>query len=409
MALSRFRSLRVLLSTLLALVFAVPAEAQLYQVLPPQKGRRYRSTLPDSANSTSPSSTDPSAVDTQISLEIFTGKEGVGLQAQHWQPSFDHAQISARIRFGIPGDKVSIKEKQYGKLRQIFLVGSLDRNGTLTFPDRFFTTADTGAFEVWLRELKTFGAQGNPTGAPLWGLSKEQFDDLSRQLGLPVESEVANLPLDEALRGLRLPAALAFRLTGSAERVLTANGRRTKPGRLQVQGFAQGTALAMVLSQYGLGFRPSRTPGGKIELLGIAADDGTTWSVGWDTPEGGYPAAIAPKLFDQTTVELKDLKLMDVLDAIAEKTSTPIRIDFAAIEPRGLDLDSVLISVSKGRMTWAGLLTRVTNPSFLAPKIRSDEARKPFVWITTLPKSTAPRTIHIGPRGSRDRDASFPK
>ena len=54
-------------------------------------------------------------------------------------------------------------------------------------------------------------------------------------------------------------------------------------------------------------------------------------------------------------------------------------MDRMQIEGRGLDLDSVLVSVPSRRVVWASLLTSLTSPSFLTPKIRTDEAAKPFV------------------------------
>ena len=163
----------------------------------------------------------------------------------------------------------------------------------------------------------------------------------------------------------------------------------------------------MLLSQSGLGFRPNRTPSGKLELLGVRAEDGQQlWPVGWDAPEGTYPAAIAPKLFQQTQVELKDQKLIDVLEAIADKTGTPVRVDFASIAARRLDLDSVLVSASGQHMAWSQLLTKITSPSFLTPKIRTDEAKKPFVWVTSI--KNAPARLNRPARDKKGIDPASP-
>jgi hypothetical protein len=397
----RFRSLPVALAATFAVLWTVPVDAQLYQVLP-RRDSRLRKTQP-----ASPSSTDASGPDTRITMEIFTGKEGVGIQAQEWETVFERAGLLVRIHAPFPGDKISIREKHFGKLREVFVVGELERNGTLVFPDRKFPRSESAAFEEWLRELKTYGAQGNPTGKALWGLSREQFDDLFHALAAPVDQEVANLAFDEAIRTLQLPAQYRFRLSVSAEKKLSTPGLKQQSRRLQLRGFSQGTALAMLLSQYGLGFRPNRTPSGKLELLGVRTeDDQQLWPVGWDPPEGTYPASIAPKLFQQTQVELKDQKLIDVLEAIADKTGTPVRVDFASIAARGLDLDSALVSASGQHMVWSQLLTRITSPSFLTPKIRTDEAKKPFVWITSM--KNAPARFRRPARDKKGPDPASP-
>jgi hypothetical protein len=382
------------LSALLVVGLTAPLDAQLYRVLP---DGQHRVTGPADSSTRN-------GGDTQINVEIFTGKEGVGYQAQRWQETLERAQIFASIRPSVPGDKISIRESKQGRLRQVYIVGRMDRDGSLVFPGRTFASSDSTALLEWINQVKVYGAQGDPKGSPVWGLSKEQFDDLYRALAAPVQQEVADLGFDEAIRGLGLPAEHPFQTSSSADQVLA--GTRSRRVRLQLKGFAQGTALAMLLSQYGLGFRPNRTPEGTIELLGVASDSSEhLWPVGWDPPEGSYPAKIAPKLFNQTMVELKEQKLMDVLEAIAEKTSTPIRIDFAQTEPRGLDLENVPVSVRRGRMTWSTLITRAVNPSFLSPKIRTDEANHPFVWITVLPKRAPANYIHVGPRRSPTRDS----
>ena len=215
----------------------------------------------------------------------------------------------------------------------------------------------------------------------------------------PVEQEVANLGFDEAIRTLQLPEQYPFRLSVAAEMKLNQPGLKQRPGRLQLRGFAHGTALALFLSQWGLGFRPNRTPSGKLELLAMRAEDGQQlWPIGWDPPEGTYPTAIAPKLFEQTQVDLKDQKLLDVLDAIADKTGVPVRVDFASALARGLDLETVVVSASGQHMTWSRLLTNITSPSLFTPKIRTDEAKRPFVWVTSV-KNAPPRQS----RPSRDK------
>jgi hypothetical protein len=359
----------------------VDAQSQLYEVKPRRDDPNYR-RRPRTNPQNDPNATPPGA-DTRINVEIFAGEANAGFEAQRWQSTFERAGVYLRIRSAMPGDKLSIREKQYGKLREVSIVGRLEMNGSLTFEGRKFRPDESVALGEWLNELKTYGAQGSPRGKALWGLSNDQFDAVFRALGKPVESDVAEQPLDEALRGLALPEAYPLRLSYAASRIVSAAPR--SKSRLPLRGFSQGTALALLLSQYGLGFRPERTPAGKIELVVQPADDSQTmWPLGWENLEGSSPVTIAPKLFTQTLVELKDQKLGDVLDAIGQKTNTPVLLDYVKIEARGLDVNSVSVNVEKRRYAWASLLTRITSPSFLTIRICCDEARKPFVWVTPL-------------------------
>ncbi len=361
------------------------AEAQLYEVKPSRNDPNYRRRPP-----ADPNATPPGGVETRINVEIFAGAENAGFEAQRWESTFERAGVYLRIRSAMPGDKLSIHEKQLGKLREVTLVGRLDRDGSLTFETRKFQAGEASAVVEWLNEIKTYGAQGSPRGKALWGLSNEQFDGLFRALAGPVEQDVADLPLDEAIRGLGLPETYPFRMSYGARQVMATSRARS---RLQLRGFAHGTALALLLSQYGLGFRPERTPAGKIELVAMPADDSTSvWPTGWDKLEGTSPVSIAPKLFQQTLVELKDQKLGEVLEAIGQKTSTPIVLDQAKIAARGLDVNNVSVTVERHRYAWFTLLTRITSPSFLSVKVCCYEARKPFVWVTPLKNAgTVPR------------------
>ena len=375
MASLRFRSLVPALCLIGTIVFEVPADAQLYQVVPPRSQRlRARQSSPTNADD-----------NTRVTIEVFTGQEGTGFQAQQWESVFDRAGLLVRIHSPFPGDKISIKEKQLGKLREVYVVGKLERDGSLVFPGHKFAKSDSTSFEEWLRELKTYGAQGNPTGKALWGLNQDQFEAMDAALTTPVEQEVAGLAVDEAIRALQLPAKYPFRLSIAAEKTLDAPGIKQRLGKLQLRGFSHGTALAMLLSQYSLGFRPNRTPEGSLELVGLRIQDGQQlWPVGWDVPEGTYPSTVAPKLFQQTQVDLKDQKLIDVLEAIADRTGTPVRVDFASIASRDLDLDKILVNASGQHMTWSRLLANITSPSLLIPQIRTDEAKRPFVWVTSV-------------------------
>ena len=96
---------------------------------------------------------------------------------------------------------------------------------------------------------------------------------------------------------------------------------------------------------------------------------------------GDFLLARGEGALDETHVQGE---LGDVLEAIGQKTNTPVLLDYAKIESRGLDVTSVSVTVEKRRYAWASLLTRITSPSFLTTKICCDEARKPFVWVTPL-------------------------
>ena len=131
---THFRLLLIGSTVLFSEIWVAPVDAQLYQVLPPRSmsleanaarlvviHRRVGERHPNHDRD-------------------FTGKEGVGPQAQEWETVFERAGLSVRIHPEFAGDKISIRQKQFGKLREVFVVGKLERNGTLIFPDRKFAS-----------------------------------------------------------------------------------------------------------------------------------------------------------------------------------------------------------------------------------------------------------------------------
>src|ERR1700722_15050436 len=114
-----FRGLPIVGAALVTVTWVLPVDAQLYQVVPP---RRYRTATPSTA-------TDAASSDTRISLEIFTGTEGVGYHAQQWESVFEHAGVVARIHSEFSGDKVSIREEQSDELCVDRLLCTLQQDG----------------------------------------------------------------------------------------------------------------------------------------------------------------------------------------------------------------------------------------------------------------------------------------
>ena len=170
---------------------------------------------------------------------------------------FDRAGLLVRIHSPFPGDKISIKEKQLGKLREVYVVGKLERDGSLVFPGHKFAKSESTAFEEWLRELKTYGAQGSPTGKALWGLSQEQFEAMFAALAHPGRTGSRRPRFRRGDPDVAASREISVSLVDRGRKDARMRpGMKQRLGKLQLRGFSHGTALAMLLSQYGLGFRP---------------------------------------------------------------------------------------------------------------------------------------------------------
>jgi hypothetical protein len=326
-------------------------------------------------------------LETDVTLELISGAAAATEHAQAWGQKLQKLDIHFQTRQAISGDKPGVKEQQLGRLRRVTITAVLDRNGKIVCPERSFTLAEADRLADWIRELKTYGAQGAPHGKPLFGLDERQFTGVMRELSSVVAADLEGLALDAALEKLPLSERHPLRMTSEAQRAARTidSGKRL---RTDARGLSVGTALAATLGEFGLVFKPLRTPEGKIELAVSPREAGQeAWPIGWpldpDQPQG----QAVPALFKIVPVNLDDVPLTDVLTAASQASEIPLLIDYHAIEAEGIDLSELKVTVPSRKTTWGLLLKQVTFPHKLGRRIVADETGKPFVLITTLTES----------------------
>ena len=320
------------------------------------------------------------SISTRLSFEVLIAPGTTGVDAQRWGPVFQELGEAARFRQPLLDDRPEVSETTRGRTRYVKVIGELRPNGTIAFPGHTFTLRDTRRLGEWIRELKTYGAQGSPDGRPGFGLTASQLEEVLRALEAPVITELAGLSIVEALQKFGLPESLSVRLSVAAEERLA----RLSEGVVAPQdlrGLSRGTALAIVLSRARLGFRPRRTPSGSLELEVLPLEQATgLWPVGW--PLDRPPNQVVPKYVDVAVFDLKDKPLAELLDETRKATGIRILIDVQRIADADLSLDDVKVTQRPRRMTWSGILDRGSFPD-LMPELLQDEAGEGFVWVTT--------------------------
>jgi len=322
-------------------------------------------------------------LETNVSVELISGSEGVGLRAQEWLRVFEGLGIEFRVRRGLADEKPGVTEKMIGtSLREVRVLGRLERDGSINVGDRRFRTSDVDKLKEWLNTLRVYGAQGSPEGQPLWGLSNLQFAPLLRQLSQKLDHNIQGLTLGEALARLELPADFPLR-----ESVSAAKHRRELPAtqtvRQELKGLAKGTALAILLNEYGLGYRPRRTPAGEIELEVVPlSETSDVWPAGW--PLKTREPQTVPQLYKIIPIALEEVPLDDVLDAAADFIGVPIYVNHYALAVDRIDLSEVLVSHPDKKTTWSLALKTLTFQARCRPEVWMDEAGTPFVWVTPL-------------------------
>lgn len=324
------------------------------------------------------------AGETEVSLELIATATAATEHAQAWGQRLQKLEIQFQTRQAVAGDKAEVKEKQLGRLRRVTVVAVLDRNGKIVCHDRAFTLAEADKLAEWIRELKTYGAQGAPQGKPLFGLDDRQFVAVMRELSVPVEIDVEGLSLEAALAKLPLPEKHPLRMSPEAQRAARTLDADKKL-RTHARGLSVGTALAATLGEFGLSFKPLRTPEGKIELSVSPRDAGQdAWPIGWPLDPEKPQGQLVPALFKTVPVALDDVPLTDVLTAASQASEVPLLIDHHAIERAEIDLSELKVTMPNRKTTWGLLLRQVTFPHKLGRRIVADDSGKPFVLITTL-------------------------
>ena len=346
---------------------------------------------------TKSTSAQPSAPPTSISVELLADRLASGVSSQNWGAQFRKLGISVRIRQPLLDDKPEVTEQMRGRLRLVKAIGTLNRDGSIQFPDRSFRLSDTGKLKEWIAELTVYGAQGKTDGKPGFGLSGNQFDFVFRTLAEPIKQDLDEISFDEALQKLEMPQSLPIRFTTDAELAL----RKSPPPKklpTGMTGLSRGTVLAIVLNNAGLGFQPGRTPAGTLEVVASPIrDDAASWPIGW--PLSRAPLHVAPKIVEVVTIDLDDEPLVDVLSSVSSLTKLPVLVDTWRIEQAEINLDEVRVTQLPKKMTWSGFLDRATFPKLMR-EILVDENGTPFVWITT-------RSVKQLNERAKQRDALF--
>lgn len=326
-----------------------------------------------------PMDKQPRPLETRISVELITGPEGNGFRAQSWARFFESLEIPFKIHRGIQEDGPDLKEKMVGtSLREITVIGIVAKDGALEFTGHRFQEHDRDALKVWLRELKTYGSQGEPTGKPFWGLTDTQFKDLHKQLSAPVLKEFKDITPAQYQVMLQLPPSYPLVFEAVNRRQWEERGATT----LAPKGFSKGCLLARGLREAGLGFYPRRTPTGEIELAVVdLAEQSVVWPVGWAPTDGEYK--LAPSLFDPVTLEEAELPLGEFLVQVREVAKIPLFVDLYALQRDGIKPDTATVKIPGKRTVYNMAVQAALFKLKLRGDLLVDEAGHPFVWVTS--------------------------
>jgi hypothetical protein len=285
-----------------------------------------------------------------------------------------------QIRSAAPADKLEIQSTGTPTAPSYKVVGRLTPGGEMIVPGGRFPLRDRAGMNAWLDKLRTEGPE-RAAGAPRtpFGLPIESLEKVHDDLARTVDFATKETPLKATLEKIAGKLAYPLLADGNVTRSLAAAGKIED----ELQGLSAGAALAVLLRQAGMVFVPrfnaQRTPEYLIVTSGAATE---SWPIGW--PPSKPLTAIAPKMLDQLKIEIEEIPVSQVVEALAGRLELPIIYDRAAMRQQQIDPTTKILSLPANERTYAKVLEAVLFRAQLKYQLRIDEAGKPWLWITTL-------------------------
>jgi len=314
----------------------------------------------------------------RVTLDVITEK-GLSITAmQQWTRLLDNKGAdSVKIRSGREGEKAGIEEVNLGRNKSFRVTAILGRDQTLHMPDgKRFTKRNLGELPQWFHRIKVGGEEELMRRPAQDGLTRVERNELLAKLSKPLNFDTQGQPLAETLGKVRELTGLNF----EASPAMIARVKMLT-GKDELNGYAAGTSMAILLRAHGLIFVPEREVGGTVNLhvLPMGASD-DAWPI--SQPLKRSPADTCPVLFQFIEVEINRTPLEKALAAIGPRLKTPLFFDHYKIAQDNIDT-SVEVRFPKDKTFYKKILDHILYQAFLGVDLEVDENGKPFLWITS--------------------------
>ncbi|HQY98323.1 MAG TPA: hypothetical protein PLU83_15125, partial [Phycicoccus sp.] len=93
---------------------------------------------------------------------------------------------------------------------------------------------------------------------------------------------------------------------------------------------------------------------------------------------------LVPDMYVLRNVEIDDVTLAEVSDAIGTRLKLPILFDHNAMARQGIEPAKFNVKMPPAQMMYSSTLRRALSQARLRYQMRVDEAGKPLLWVTTV-------------------------
>ncbi len=320
-----------------------------------------------------------SAAEAGVDLEVAT-EEGLSLEApSQWLQALQNLPLdSLRLRAARGGDAPRVEPRGSQPVTHYRVLGVLRTDNQLYLPGGKFRLQDKAGLRRWLSDLQSGRSPGEERSANAFGLSEKALVQVFDALAKPVKQTTKGQPGSQVVRQIGEDLVLKLEIDAAASAAL----RTGEAVAEELSGLSSGTALAAVLRPHGLALLPS-DEGGELRLRVVAGRQADpAWPVGWP-PEASARETL-PKLFEFLQVEIARTPLDKALEALQGRLEVPFLVDHNALASRQIELTQIQVAFPAKRSFYQRILDRVLYQAGLEAQLRVDEAKRPFIWITTV-------------------------
>lgn len=334
-----------------------------------------------------------------VVVEILVQSQPVyRVRSQEWGKALQDIGYFPRFRSPRPGEEIRVEEADVDGLPSVLVVCGMAADGSIRIRNQRYTIADTGRLKAQLDEFALFGAGGSPSRDSRWGMTDSQLLELTKRLSESTEAAVSLSSPVISVSSVGLPDGIRIRFTEAAQQTAFTRRPASAPESLPLAGISKGTATAIILAQYGLGFRPHRLSSESYELeIDVGGEDANLWPIGWKAQES--TAVILPAWLKAIEIDVEEVDVSSIVQVVSERINVPVFMSSFQLAAAGRDPDELTYS-RQGRISPFRLLTGMGDKLNLGFDIRVDEGGNIFLWTTTAEQAASfrRRFAHIKPK-----------
>ncbi len=295
-------------------------------------------------------------------IQVFAGIQGTRVQ----------------VRGARSDEREAVRNLGSDERPNYHVVGILTRRNRLRLPGApEIPPGNRGRVVRWIEQLRLEGTPEKRATRIAFGLDSEELVDFHERMATAISYETKNLRAGDIARKIVHELGVAFEVTAAARKAFG----RDEPVADELTSLSKGTALAALLRPLGLATAP-RKKAGKMTLLIADADEvDEWWPIGWPLQQA--PFKTAPALFEQLPVSISNTPLDETLQAIQGRVKIPFLYDHNSLARQQIDLAAKHVSFPRRKTSYKRVLDKVLFQARLKGELRTDDAGKPFMWITT--------------------------